>query len=540
MDLYRRLRFPTRAENLKQFSTYQVTLDHWKALSEPIRDRFEGIYERGDSSVILLHGQQGSGKTLFCDRLADDFHVASQGAYKPDSNNLWHNLVGGEPPSRDTILGATNHTVLRRIQPDPGWLVKEKDFATTDKRFKVRLFIIDDVQLDFFLCEFAQFDLATFRAHPDRHALELAITRSLGQNLVRLCRNEFQRSLFILVSNRADLFQGIHEEIERSHAGLAILQELPLPSPEVKERIVRTNTNRLNNVSYWFCLDVAGPDEKKRVYNVFKQSEGFTNSFLAVENALTTRRSGPRAHRNTMTLVTLGTDLNDVRSFVETNFAGGNGVAPGACHFGKNLAWWQFREWASLLTNGDAEQARRAELTESEFSLSWLALGPAAVVALCEDIQPDDLGQRILVEGITKASLNQDRKTFQAKLQELDTQVVPIAPNSPQEKWWAKFESYGQRRNTLYEPQLRNRVKAAGFEYDAGFSGVSEVRPDVIVAPYRPCSVTSAQDEGKINESIRRDCHTVEFTAFLGPKLDTLQKYILEKTTRYALVLESL
>jgi hypothetical protein len=60
------------------------------------------------------------------------------------------------------------------------------------------------------------------------------------------------------------------------------------------------------------------------------------------------------------------------------------------------------------------------------------------------------------------------------------------------------------------------------------------------VAPYRPCSVTSAQDEGKINESIRRDCHTVEFTAFLGPKLDTLQKYILEKTTRYALVLESL
>lgn len=540
MDLYRRLRFPTRAENLKQFSTYQVSLEHWKPLSVPIRDRFEGIYERGDSAVFLLHGPQGVGKTLFCDRLESDFHIASQGAYKPDSNNLWHKLVGGDPPTLDTIRDATSHTVLRRIQPDVGWLAAEKAFATTDKRYKVRLFIIDDFQSDFFLCELAQYDLATFRANPDKQTLERAITQSLGQNFIRLCRNEFQRSLFIVASNRTDLFQRIHEEIEKSHSGLALLQELPLPSPDVKERIVRTNTNRLNNVSYWFCLDVAGPDEKKLVYKAFKQHEGFTNSFVAVDKALKTQqqRKGRPANRNTMSLVTLGTELPDVRSFVETNFAGENGAAPAPIYFGRNIAWWQFREWASLLTNGDAEQARRAELTESEFSLSWLALGPAAVVALCKNVESADLGEVMFREAILKASFNQDQQAFQTKLQELDAKLEPITSNTEQEKWWNTFQSLGQRRSQYYEPQLAIRTKAAGFQYGVGVPGVSKVRPDIIVSPYEPCAVTNAPDEGKI--SIRRDCHTVEFTAFLGPKLDTLQRYILEKAVNYAELLESL
>jgi GTPase SAR1 family protein len=539
MDLYRRLRFPTRAENLKQFSTYQVSLDHWKPLSVPIRDRFEGIYERGDSAVFLLHGPQGAGKTLFCDRLESDFHIASQGAYKPDANNLWHKLVGGDPPSLDTIRDATSQTVLRRIQPDVAWLAAEKAFATSDKRYKVRLFIIDDFQLDFFLCELAQFDLAMFRAHPDKQALERAIMQSLGQNIIRLCRNEFQRSLFVLASNRTDLFERIHEEIERSHSGLAVLQELPIPSADIKERIVRTNTNRLNNVSYWFCLDAAGPDEKKRVYMAFKQREGFTNSFIAVDNALKTQqRLGRPANRNTMTLVTLGTELHDVRSFVETNFAGENGVVPESIYFGKHLAWWQLREWASLLTNGDAEQARRAELTESEFSLSWLALGPAAVVALCKDPQPGDLGEAIFRDGILKPSFRQDRQILQAKVEDFDNKIIAIAPNSDQANWWQNFQNLGQRRSVLYEPQLAIRTKLAGFSYGVAVPGVPKVRPDIIVSPYEPCAVTNAPDEGKI--TIRRDCHTVEFTAFLGAKLDALQKYILEKAVNYAEVLESL
>jgi hypothetical protein len=28
-----------------------------------------------------------------------------------------------------------------------------------------------------------------------------------------------------------------------------------MPRPELKEEIVRTNTNRLNRVSWWYCLD---------------------------------------------------------------------------------------------------------------------------------------------------------------------------------------------------------------------------------------------------------------------------------------------
>ena len=91
--LYRRLHFPVRAENLGQFSTYQVRLDHWRPLALPFEDAFTGVYERGSSAVLLIHGAQGSGKTLFCDRLQRDFERATQGELEPRADNLWHALV---------------------------------------------------------------------------------------------------------------------------------------------------------------------------------------------------------------------------------------------------------------------------------------------------------------------------------------------------------------------------------------------------------------------------------------------------------------
>ena len=57
---------------------------------------------------------------------------------------------------------------------------------------------------------------------------------------------------------------------------------------------------------------------------------------------------------------------------------------------------WQVDEWASRLSNGDAEKARRAALTESEFRLSWIAIDPATVVALCEFPKANDLGAESL------------------------------------------------------------------------------------------------------------------------------------------------
>ena len=337
--LYRCLHFPDRAENIGQFSAYQIHLDHWRPLSDPFEDAFTAIYERGSSALLLIHGAQGSGKTLFCDRLEQDFKRATQGSLDPRSDNLWHTLVGGAPMRRDTIEKATAGTELSRVRPVEGWLAEERRVATADKRYKVRLFLLDDAHHEVFLSELAKVSLDWFRARPRREA-ENGVLGTLAESLVFECRNDFQRSLFVFTSNRADLMRTLHDEIERSHARLSRVQELPLPAAPVKEAIVRTNTNRFNNVSYWYCLDMAGPAEKERVYQVLHEQKGFTDSFLAVDDALkSSGRVGRPASRNVITLVTLGAEPRDVRAFLDDH-----DIDAPEEYVGEHLGVWYARE----------------------------------------------------------------------------------------------------------------------------------------------------------------------------------------------------
>jgi hypothetical protein len=96
--LYELLLFPDRAENLGQFTAYDVDLGHWRQLSAVFRRAFRTVYERGTSAILLVHGAQGTGKTLFSLRLEQDFGAAaaavSRGGLEPTSDNLWHSLVG--------------------------------------------------------------------------------------------------------------------------------------------------------------------------------------------------------------------------------------------------------------------------------------------------------------------------------------------------------------------------------------------------------------------------------------------------------------
>lgn len=433
--LYKRLHFPVRAENLGQFSTYQVRLDHWRPLALPFEDAFTGVYERGSSAVLLIHGAQGSGKTLFCDRLERDFERATQGELEPRADNLWHTLVGGEPPRRDTIAQATAGTALRRVRPDEGWLAGERAFASQDKRFKVRLFLIDDAHNEVFLSELAKIALDWFRSKPRREA-EIGALASVAQNLVFECRNDFQRSIFVLASKETDLMRELHAEIERSHARLAMIQELPLPVAEVKETIVRTNTNRLNSVSYWYCLDAAGPAEKERVYQVLQQQKGFTDSFLAVDDALkSSARAGRPANRNVITLVTLGADPQDAKAFLEARE-----VDAAEEHLGPNLGVWYSRgQWASQLVGGDAELARRAELVQSEFALRWVALGMRGAYALCQPPVALDLGSRLL-EAIQffPSPSNKEQERQRRVYGALDDELADPAYATPAVEVWSE------------------------------------------------------------------------------------------------------
>lgn len=540
------LLFPERAENLGQFEAYDVDLEHWKGLSAMFRQTFQTVYERGASAILLVHGAQGTGKTLFSRRLERDFNkTANEGAVKPDRDNLWHALVGGVSPTQATIEMATQGSVLHRVEPKSGWLddKRREVRGPATARTRVRVFVIDDAHKDVFLRELAGLSQAEYLGFKERQAEGVALA-SVAEKLVEDCRGDFQRSIFLFLSNDAARMQALKGHIEQSHAGLAKVLELPLPAPDTKEQIIRKNTNRLNRMSYWYCLDAAGRDERLSVYDVLKApDQGFTSSFAALSEALQsgadTKRSGRPANRNLITLVTLGTPPSAAQVFLDDQE-----LASHEHHRGDHLGVWLMREqWASTLYKGDnRETARRAQMLESEFSLRWVALDMRATFLLCQPPSPLDLGERILdvirfVPSIAKPTEVTNLGALCAKL-EGDLAAYAGTSNAAEEDTFRQqFAALGQHRSTLYEAAIARRLGG----YSRGFAKFPEVKPDFIAGEYNPCAVTKApaRTHPDITDAIRRTCHAIEFTAHLREDMSGLRDYLLGKVGRYALLLES-
>lgn len=50
------------------------------------------------------------------------------------------------------------------------------------------------------------------------------------------CRGDFQRSIFLLLSNDSARMAELKGHTDQSHQGLARVLELPMPAPAVKDR----------------------------------------------------------------------------------------------------------------------------------------------------------------------------------------------------------------------------------------------------------------------------------------------------------------
>jgi hypothetical protein len=530
------LRFPERAENLGQFSTYEVDLEHWKSLSVVFRQTFQTIYERGSSAILLVHGAQGTGKTLFSRRLEQDYQKATKGSLSPDSKNLWHTLVGEEPPTRATIETATANSVLRRVDPSSGWLQELRIFAKADPH-RVRIFVIDDAHRDGFLREWASLTQAEYLNFKSRKEESVALG-SVAERLVEDCRGDFQRSIFLLLSNDAVRMQSLKEHVEQSHKGLAKTLELPLPAPEMKEQIVRKNTNRLNRLSYWYCLDAAGKEGRASVHEVLKApDQGFTSSFIALSEALRShdvkQRTGRPANRNLITLVTLGSAPSVANGFIDDHE-----LDVADRHVGDHLGVWLMREqWASTLCEGDdSDSSRRAQMVESEFTLRWVALDMKATFALCQAQSPSDVGERVLeiIRFMPSIAKPAEMRKSGEDCTKLEPEIGAIG-GVDLDQFEKKFIELGQRRSTLYETEIGKRLG----NYSRGFTRFPAVKPDFIVEDYKPCAVTSATSAENIADAIKRTCHVIEFTSHLQDDMNGLKEYLLSKVDRYALLLES-
>ena len=455
------LLFPERAEYLGEdrFNSYRVSLEHWGGLAETFREAFETVYRRQSARVLLVHGGQGHGKSLFVRQLGVDFE-SSKKSLAPDHKNLWHVLAGGSPPNIATIQQASLTTELRRVEPTTNWLEDERNFARPNKS-DIRLFLIDDAQKDPFVRAWAgltQGEYSKLKAEGHRKV----VLESVAERIVEDCRGDFRRSLFVLLSNDSKYLDDLKIELDRSHDGLAKRVELPLPAPAVKEEIVRTNTNLLNPRSYWFCLDQGGPAEKKDAYQTLMGDRGFIDSFQAISRALAAqhraKRSGRPANKNLLTLVTLGTSPADVESFLADHemIADDTDVRS---HVG---VWWFRNSWASSLNlppGGD--HSRRASLVESEFSLRWVALDMLATWVLCDAADDDPLATQ-LGSVLRAAPSIGDKQSAKARdkdaLLAADTAVEALALDPRAKEFATKFTDLGQQRSQVYEPPIARRL----------------------------------------------------------------------------------
>ena len=75
---YQGILFPDRAESLGQYQGYKVFLDFWDPLSLELRAFYEGMALRLETRCLAVYGPQGSGKTLFANKLVSDFYFARE------------------------------------------------------------------------------------------------------------------------------------------------------------------------------------------------------------------------------------------------------------------------------------------------------------------------------------------------------------------------------------------------------------------------------------------------------------------------------
>jgi hypothetical protein len=516
-----------------------VSLEHWKALADDFRDAFQTVYERGSARVLLVHGGQGHGKSLFVRTLENDFRLSSS-SKAPDDSNLWHVLAGGSPPSLETIRRAAETTALRRVAPQGNWLADQRKFASEDTH-AMRIFLFDDAQKDQFVREWAalsQGEYASLKAQGHRSVA----LQSVAERIVEDCRGDFRRALFVLLSNDPAYLDELKTQLDGSHQGLAKRVELPLPPPSVKEEIVRTNTNLLNPRSYWFCLDQGGPDEKRDAHQTLMGDRGFSDSFQAISHALAAqhraKRSGRPANKNLLTLVTLGTPPAEIASFLaDRDMTTDESVAH--AHIG---VWWFRDRWASSLNfEVGGDHSRRASLVESEFSLRWVALDMTATWVMCEGSDDDALVAKLadIVRCAPRIGDSKAVKSESKQVVEAADMVLEGKAAEPNATLFAqRFSSLGQQRSQIYELPIAKRL---GLPLSKGLKVRGQLKPDVILQEYEPCEVTratSAEDRA-IELAIKRGCHVIEMTAHLQEDMRGLDAYLGDKVRVYAELLES-
>lgn len=532
---YQGILFPDRAEHLgeKAFEGYRVFLDFWDPLAAQLRASYEGLAMRRDSRALLIYGPQGSGKTLFAKKLSDDFlltqtDVVANKPVIPTASNLWHRITGGTIVGNvegkldsELIKDATIQTALLAVESDKKWVDTAVDWMRNQRNRRCMI-VMDNAERNYFIQGLVALDDAAYLQLADNPK-----TASLAaERFVALCRNELRGCLFVMFTNN-DLFAlSLDEHVNGQHKGLITLTNLPLPGSQEKETVVRVNTNRLNRISYWFCLDKAGPDEKMSVYTALRGASTFPDSFSAVDRAIkhaSPTRMGRPARKCMLTLIVLS-DITAIAS--EELFTLGDVEREEFNHSWLGL-WLYKSNWAPLDIPSDAallesEWQLRIAVVGSPFSNALMS-GDDAHLSKCSDLL------RILERVHGPGTREGTRESTSTEMRTLVDSWPSISPVDPH------FWTQGQTRSVDYEDALR-RIYS---NYNVSGEGFLSYRPDLVLAPYTPCSILSAQTGNieHINAAIKREAHVFEFTAIKTFSVPAVSGYLKQKLQNYVEVI---
>lgn len=364
---YRRIRYPNVGENAESFENYKVFPNHWSDLAHRLRRYFEIVRARGESKILLLYGGQGIGKTIFANRLERDLEASAadlgrSAGIAPNRNNLWHLISGDRQLSADLIKSATEVSVVKKVENSVSW-VKDVEAYLAPQKNRVAIVIADNAEGSYFrqgLVDLSVVDYMQLQDNPN-------FLQLVAQKLVSACRNKIKSSLIVMLTNDKNYAENLQLAVDGQHKGLMETLAFPEPSPKDKEDIVRVNVNRLNEVSYWYCIDRAGPSEKGAVYTSISGAAGFRDAFEAIDNALNSEnRAGRPANKNIVSLIAFHAD----------------DVCPQEISQYASLERTEFNhKWISsfLFNSGWAEKSlqnpRDCKLLESEWKLRIITMG---------------------------------------------------------------------------------------------------------------------------------------------------------------------
>lgn len=518
--IYPGIRFPDRAEALEDFEGYRVFLDPWNPIADALRPQWEAAALRGSSHICAIHGPQGAGKTLLTRKLASDFETTKRDSHglEPDSNNFWHRVSGGSSLDAATIRDATAMTDFFTIPNHKTWQGEVASFVA-GQRANARVLLADNAERTYFrqgLVEMTDMEYLTAEGQP-------GLNRLAAQRLVDQLRTSMRGTLLVLLSNSAEFLTGLQDEVEQQHAGLMSVTNLELPGPRDKETVIRVNTNRLNQASYWAAIDQGTIADREALKSALGGDTTFPDSFRAVDSA-SRNRTGRPALRNVISLLVL-TDTEDA----SVDLAGIGAVKRTEV----DEAWLRvqiFEEGWAPREIGD----REAGLLESEWTLRIAVLARPFVRALLA-------GRADSIQRAQVAALLEELKTFQGPGTKASSRANyterlrrHVAEWTASDYDLASFWSAGQSRSTQYEPALVQVLPG----YNTSASGFLSYRPDFVVNDFTPCAVSDAPDDTNdaIRAAIRRSAHVFEFTAIAAGDPGLVKSYLASKLPNYVRV----